>query len=121
MSEAYIDKTTGLPVRCPVCEKPTVQWTGKDWFCPDCAYVGEEALFPQKPVEEQVYQHPQPPEQYITLDLDPLSAAFLQRLSRKWDLSPTDAVVTLIKQAAKAEFANTLVVNLPQNLACLEK
>lgn len=105
--KSHIDKKTGLPVRCPVCSSPYIVWRKIDWFCPDCAYEGVEALFPAKPKDGEGIGpifHPQRPEQYIDLDLDPLSAAFLQRLSAKWQMSPKEAVVTLVKKAAEAEF-----------------
>ena len=103
--EVYIDPATGLPVRCPYCTAPVI-WTGQDWFCGQCSYIGAEAVFPERPKQKENYiVHPQPAEQHIELDLDPLSATFLQRLARKWEVSPKDAVVILIKSAAKAEFA----------------
>jgi endogenous inhibitor of DNA gyrase (YacG/DUF329 family) len=106
--EPYVDPRTGHHVLCPICHHP-VAWNNKDYLCTnaDCTYIGAEALFPeQKRVEQPVgVQHPLPPEQHITLDLNPVSAAFLQRLSRKWVVSPQEAVAILIKKAAEHEFA----------------
>lgn len=105
--QSHIDRETGLPVRCPVCESPYIVWRNVDWYCPDCFYEGAEALFPSRSSEEAnagPLFHPQRPEQYINLDLAPLEAAFLQRLSVRWQVSPKEAVVMLIKKAAEAEF-----------------